>query len=35
VLAGLSPHLDDLCWAVTCFGQGESVRIRAVDPAEV
>ena len=31
VASGLT---GDLCWAVSCFAQGDSVRIKAVDPAE-
>jgi hypothetical protein len=31
VTSGLT---GDLCWAVCCHGVGESVRIKAVDPAE-
>ena len=25
---------DDLCWAMACYGEGNSVRIKVVDPAE-
>jgi hypothetical protein len=31
VTSGLT---DDLCWAVSCYGAGDSVRIKALDPAE-
>jgi hypothetical protein len=31
VTSGLT---GDLCWAMACFGDGDSVRIKAVDPAE-
>jgi hypothetical protein len=31
VTSGLT---GDLCWALTCYGAGNSVRIKAVDPAE-
>jgi hypothetical protein len=31
VTSGLT---GDLCWAVSCYGAGESVRIKALDPAE-
>jgi kelch-like protein 30 len=31
VTSGLT---GDLCWAMACYGEGDSVRIKAVDPAE-
>ena len=31
VTSGLT---GDLCWAVACYGEGNSVRIKVVDPAE-
>jgi hypothetical protein len=31
VTSGLT---GDLCWAVSCYGAGNSVRIKAVDPTE-
>ena len=31
VMSGLT---GDLCWAVSCYGAGDSVRIKALDPAE-
>ena len=31
VTSGLT---GDLCWAVSCYGAGNSVRIKALDPAE-
>jgi hypothetical protein len=31
VTSGLT---GELCWAVSCYGAGDSVRIKALDPAE-
>ena len=35
ILLGVAARLTGgLCWAVCCNGEGDSVRIKAVDPAE-
>jgi hypothetical protein len=33
-VAATSGLTGDLCWAVSCAGAGDSVRIKALDPAE-